>query len=304
LLLEALGGPKISVGPPYFNATFVPLMTPLLIAVPIGAMLAWKRGDLWGVLSRLKAVALITFAVATLYLVLRWGAQVLAAFGVALAVWLVLGSLAELTQRIGLLRVPLARSWQRAKGMPRSTYAMIVAHAGLGVFVMGVTATAAWQSEAILTMRPGDTTELGGYQFTLDRVDRVPGPNYIADRATFTVTAGGRPVTTLTPEKRRYPVEGMPTTEAAIHTTWLRDLYIALGTAPTGPTGPDTPVTNEGYIVRIYKNPLVVWIWAGFAITGLAGLFSLTDRRHRVGAPQPARAIPAATPVAAEVGAD
>ena len=290
LLLETAGGPKISVGPPYFDATFAPLMAPLLVAIPIGAMLAWKRGDLAGVLGRLKAALAITAAVVVVQLVLTRGSGILAAGGMALAVWVVSGSLVELVQRVQLFRVPLARSWQRARGLPRSTYGMTIAHLGMGVLVAGITASSAWRGEAILVMRPGDVATLAGYDFTLEGIAERQGPNYVAQRATFDVTQGGEPVATLTPERRFYPVERQATTEAGIDSGVLRDLYVVLGD-PAGSDG--------GHTVRIYHNPLVMWIWAGVVIMGAAGGLSLTDRRHRVGAPAPARARLAAAAASA-----
>jgi cytochrome c-type biogenesis protein CcmF len=293
LLLETVGGPKISVGPPYFDATFAPLMVPLLIAVPIGAMLAWKRGDLAGVLGRLKAALAIAAAALLLQLLATRGAGVLAACAMALAAWVVAGSLLELAGRVQLLRVPLGRSWQRARGLPRSTYAMTMAHVGLGVFVAGVTASSAWQSEAILVMRPGDRAELAGYEFTLARIDESQGPNYVARRAAFAVTRGGAPVATLAPEKRFYPVERQATSEAGIDMGLLRDLYVVLGDPVEGESA------GAGHTVRIYHNPLVMWIWGGVVIMGLAGALSLSDRRHRVGAPTPARRRLAPAPAGA-----
>jgi cytochrome c-type biogenesis protein CcmF len=293
LLLEAVGGPKISVGPPYFNATFVPLMVPLLLAVPIGTMLAWKRGDLAGVLGRLKAALAITAVALVVQLVALRGTGVLAAGAMALAVWVVAGSLAELAGRVQLFRGPLGRSWQRANGLPRSSYAMTLAHVGLGVFVAGVTASSAWQSEAILVMAPGDRAELAGYEFTLARIDEAEGPNFVARRATFDVTRAGAPVASLTPEKRFYPVEQQATSEAGIDMGPLRDLYVVLGDPVDG------EAAGAGHTVRIYHNPLVMWIWGGVIIMGLAGALSLTDRRHRVGAPTPAPARLTAAPAGA-----
>jgi cytochrome c-type biogenesis protein CcmF len=293
LLLETVGGPKISVGPPYFNATFVPLMVPLLVAVPIGAMLAWKRGDLTGVLGRLKAALAITAAALVVQLVVSRGTGVLAACAMALAIWVIAGSLAELAGRVQLFRGSPGGSWQRAKGLPRSSYAMTMAHVGLGVFVAGVTASSAWQSEAILVMAPGESAELAGYRFTLARIEDSEGPNYVARRASFEVTRDGAPVATLIPEKRFYPVERQPTSEAGIDSGPLRDLYVVLGDPVDGEEA------GAAHTVRIYHNPLVMWIWGGVMIMGLAGVVSLTDRRHRVGAPRPARARLAAAPAGA-----
>ncbi|HLT00546.1 MAG TPA: cytochrome c-type biogenesis CcmF C-terminal domain-containing protein, partial [Geminicoccaceae bacterium] len=151
------------------------------------------------------------------------------------------------------------------------------------VFVAGVTASSAWQSEAILVMQPGDRAELAGYGFTLARIDEAEGPNYMARRATFEVTRDGAPVATLTPEKRFYPVERQATSEAGIDMGVLRDLYVVLGDPVEG-------AAAGAHTVRIYHNPLVMWIWGGVIMMGFAGALSLTDRRHRVGAPAPARA--------------
>jgi cytochrome c-type biogenesis protein CcmF len=292
LLLETVGGDKISVGPPYFDATFAPLMVPLLIAVPIGAMLAWKRGDLAGVLGRLKAALAITAAALVVQLVLMRGKDVLAALAMTLAIWVIAGSLVELASRLQLLRVPLSRSWQRAQGLPRSAYAMTMAHVGLGVLVAGVTASSAWQSEAILVMKPGDRAAVAGYEFTLASIDESPGPNYVAKRATFDVTRNGAPVARVIPQKRFYPVEQQATSEAGIDTGLWRDLYVVLGDPVEGGEA-------DAHTVRIYRNPLVMWIWGGVIIMGLAGVLSLSDRRHRVGAPLPARARLAAAPAGA-----
>ncbi len=289
LLLEAVGGPKISVGAPYFNMTFVPLMVPLLIAIPIGSMLAWKRGDLAGVIGRLRVVLLIAFVALLAQLGARRGADLLAIGAMTIAIWVMAGTLWELVARVQLLRLHPARSWQRARGLPRASYAMSLAHFGVGVLVAGVTASSAWQSEAILVMQPGETAELAGYSFTLERLEDQEGPNYVRRRAIVEVTQDGSPVATLIPEKRYYPVEGQPTSEAGIDMGFWRDLYAVLGDPAEGAAGAHT--------MRIYVNPLVMWIWGGIAIMGVAGLISLTDRRHRVGAPSPAR--PRLAPAAA-----
>jgi cytochrome c-type biogenesis protein CcmF len=169
---------------------------------------------------------------------------------------------------------------------------MTLAHVGLGVLLAGVTASSAWQSEAILVMAPGERAELAGYEFTLTRIDEAEGPNYVARRATFDVTRAGAPVARLTPEKRFYPVEQQATSEAGIDSGPLRDLYVVLG----DPVG---EAAAGAHTVRIYHNPLVMWIWGGVGLMGLAGILSLTDRRHRVGAPRPARARLAGAPAGA-----
>ncbi len=248
-------------------------------------MLAWKRGDLMGVLGRLKVAWGLTLAIVMVHLFLTEGKSALAVLGMGVAWWVILGSLVEFAERIQLFRIPFGRSLARAKGLPRSAYAMAIAHIGVGVMVLGVVASSAWQSERILVMKPGDTVDLAGFQFQLGDVEEGQGPNYVYRRAAFEVTSEGEPVAILAPEKRFYTVERQPTSEAGIHTTIWRDLYVVLADPPEGQTAEEA-----GYTVRIYHNPLVSWIWGGVGLMGLAGAFSLTDRRHRVGAPTTAKA--------------
>ena len=291
LFLEVLGGGKVSVGPPYFTLTFVPLMVPLLVVMGIGPLLSWKRGDLPGALSRLRAAAVIAGLAAFATMALNDG-PAYAILGVTLAIWLMAGTLTELVERIRLFRVPLGSSLNRLRHLPRSAIAMTIAHGALGIVVLGITASSAWQTERILIMAPGESTEIAGYRITFEKMARVPGANYMADRATLVVTRGGKPVTTLYPEKRRFSDPPQVTTEAAIHTTLLADLYVVIGDRQTAAEGKG----KTGWTVRIYHNPLVPWIWIGALIMVLGGLISLTDRRHRVGAPRTARAPPQASP--------
>jgi len=298
LVTEAYGH-RISVGPPYFNRVFVPLMVPLLLLVPVGSLLAWKRGDLAGALSRLWVAAAIAAAIILFAWWLR-GGPVGALLGLGLAAWLMAGALVEWAERIRLFRAPLRDSVNRAANLPRSAWGMTIAHFGLGVIVAGITATSAWQIERVLLMRVGDQLAIAGYTVKFAGTDRADGSNYFSRRASFEVSSNGRPVTTMHPEKRFFPVQGMPTTEAAIHTTILADLYIVLGDieAPAQPGGgtpnflPE-PKPDTAWTVRVYYNPLVPWIWIGAMIAVLGGVVSLTDRRHRVGAPRRVRgAVP------------
>jgi cytochrome c-type biogenesis protein CcmF len=275
LFLDVVGGGRVSVGPPYFNATFVPLMVPLVAAMAIGPLLAWKRGDLAGALGRLKLAAVLTVLVVLATLYLKHGGPVLALLGMAMAAWALFGALAELAARIRLFAVPLPESWRRARGLPRSAVGMTIAHAGLGIAIFGMTASTAYMSERIELMRPGDTMAIAGYEVTFDEVGEHRVENYVAQRGTFRLTRGGAPVTVLHPEKRWYPVARMPTTEAAIHTNWLADVYLALG----------DPQPGGAWTVRLYHHPLVPWIWLGSIAMALGGVVSLADRRLRVGAP-------------------
>ncbi len=285
LILETINSQKISVGPPYFNATFGPLMLPLLIAVPIGSMMAWKRGDLLGVLGRLKTAMAITLVIVIGHLFWTQGKSALAVLGLGVAWWVIFGSLVELADRVQLFRIPFGNSMRRAKGLPRAAFAMAIAHMGLGVMMVGVVGSSAWQTERILVMKPGDSVELAGYDFTLADISEYQGPNYVGRKASIEVTSDGDPVATLGPEMRFYNVEGQPTSEAGIHSNIFRDLYGVLADPPEGQTA-----AEAGYTVRIYHNPLVTWIWGGVIMMGAAGGISLTDRRHRVGAPTTAKA--------------
>jgi cytochrome c-type biogenesis protein CcmF len=279
LFLDTVGGPKVSVGGPYFNATFVPLMIPVLIVMAIGPLLHWKRGDLNGALGRLKAALIAAAVIALLAWWLR-GGPALAFAGIAIAVWLVVGAFVELAERIKLFRGPIGDSLGRLARTPRAAIGMTIAHGAMGIIVAGITASSAWRSEHISVMRPGETATVAGYTIKLDGVGEVPGPNYVARRATLTVTRNGAPVTIMTPEKRFFPVQGTTTTEAAIHTTLFADLYAVLGDPGSDRTG-----DAGGWVIRLYHNPLVPWIWLGAALMAFGGAVSLSDRRHRIGAP-------------------
>jgi cytochrome c-type biogenesis protein CcmF len=275
LVLEAAGGGKVSVGPPYYNATFVPLMVPLVAALAVGPMLAWKRGDLPGALGRLKfaaAAALAAFAVAG---ALTWGRPVLGAIAMGAAAWLAVGVLAELAGRIRLGEMPVGQSLSRARGLPRSAWGMTLAHLGLAGVIAGAAGAALWTEERIVTMQPGQTLALAGYDIRFDGADNREGPNYRSLHGVFQVSRNRAPVATLEAEKRRYVVGGQETTEAAIRTTLSGDLYAVIGDAQAG----------GGYVVRLYYKPLVAWIWIGAAVMVLGGLMSLSDRRFRIGAP-------------------
>ncbi len=273
LFLDALDAGKVSVGPPYFAATFVPLIAPALVAMAIGPMLAWKRGDLADALGRLWLAALAAALAAGV--ALAYG-EVLAALGLAAAAWIGIGTLVEWAERLRLGRAPAVEVWRRARSLPRAAWGAGLAHLGVAVVVAGITASQCFQSELILAMKPGDNAEIAGYVIRYDGASLVEGPNYRADRATLTVLRNGEPTAVLAPERRFYPVERQHTTEAAIRTTVFADLYAVIGE--------DDP--QAGRTVRLYHNPLVPWIWIGAIVMALGALVSLSDRRLR-------RAVPA-----------
>ncbi len=280
LALEGLTGEKISVGPPFFNWTFGPLMIVLLMVLPLGAMLAWKRGDLARISKRVSyAVTAGLVAAALAYMLLHRG-PVLAPFGIALGVYVMAGSLIEFFQRVKLGESGFDEVLRRARNLPRSSYGTLLAHFGIGMMMVGITATSAYQVERILVMKPSDKVEVAGYELTFKGAAPIKGPNYREDVATFEVTRNGKPVTTLFPSKRIYDMPPQPTTEAGIHASWRGDLYTVIG---------DEQMAGGAYAVRTYFNPLVRFIWIGAVIMFMGGFASLSDRRLRVGAPVKAK---------------
>ena len=276
LFLDALTGEKVSVGPPYFQATFVPLMVPVIVAAGFGPLMAWKRGDLAGALSRLRVALLFTFAVALATLIFAAKAPLLAVLGTALGTWLVAAALSELAERLKLFRASPGESWRRARHLPRAAYGMTIAHAGAGIVILGIIVSVTWETEHLQVVRVGDTVPIGGYEFTFRGVEDVKGPNYEAIRGIFDVSRDGTPVTVMTPESRVYNTSTMTTTEAAIRPTLTSDLYAVIG----------DPDGSGGWATRLYHKPLVHWIWLGAILMAIGGVVSLTDRRHRVGAPK------------------
>ncbi|GIK99335.1 MAG: cytochrome c biogenesis protein CcmF [Alphaproteobacteria bacterium] len=273
-------GVTVSVGFPYYNKTFVPVMVPLAALTAVGPLLAWKRGDIAGALQRLQVAGAAALGIAAITWYLHRDGPALAALGVLLGVWLIAGSLVELAERVKLFRAPFGETLRRAGALPRAAWGMTLAHAGLGILILGITGSSAWKVEEIRVMRPGETVTVAGYDYRFDGVTQVDGPNYRAERGQFTVTRDGAPVAVLTPEKRNYLAGGMPTTEAGIHTTGIADLYTVVG----------DPDGKGGWTVRLFHEPLVPWIWAGVLTMVAGGLVSLSDRRLRVGAPARRRA--------------
>lgn len=280
LALESLTGEKISVGPPFFNYTFVPLVLPLLIAVPFGPMLAWKRGDIVAAGQRLIWAAGLALVAAIAILAWTQRGPWLAPFGIGLGIWLIAGALTEIAFRVKLFEGNWAETTRRLGSLPRAAYGGMLAHAGLGLAVIGIVATTAWRSEAILALKPTESAAIAGYQLSFEGVAPRQGPNYRERVGLFKVTRGGRDVTELQPSKRDFTVERSATTEAGIHASWRGDLYVVLG----------DPLQNGAYSIRLYFNPLVRLIWLGAVVMFLGGALSLSDRRLRVGAPKPSKA--------------
>ena len=290
LLAEVFMGRKVSVGPPFFDLAFTPFMVAIAVILPVASVLPWKRGRLDKAMAPLWGVLALAVALGALVWMLQTGRSMLAPIGIALAVWLVLGAITDVASRIRLRQVGFGESLRRARNLPRADWGKAVAHAGLGVTFFGIAAITAWESEDIRVVRLGDAFPAAGYTLRLDAVEEHEGPNYLAETAVLAVLKDGRQIATLRPEKRLYPVQGMPTTEAAIDRGFTRDLYVALGDAQTG----------GGWALRTYVKPFANWIWIGAMIMALGGAISLTDRRYRVGAPAARRERAGAAPMPAE----
>jgi cytochrome c-type biogenesis protein CcmF len=271
LFLDLLTGNKVSVGPPFFNATFVPICAPLFAALCVGPFLAWKRAEIAPALARLRIAFAVSVVAAIVTAAAIDGRATLSAVAFGFGVWLIAGTLTEFVVR--------ARRG-RLSTMTRAAIGMTISHAALGVVVLGAVATASWQVELIKTMKPGDTAQFAGFGVTLDSVAPLQGPNYVAERAAITLTVDGKPYTVLTPERRLFTVQKRQVSETSIHTNLLRDIYATLGEGDA----------EKGWTIRLYWNPLAPWIWLGAGLCALGGFVSLTDRRLRVGAPRRSRA--------------
>jgi cytochrome c-type biogenesis protein CcmF len=278
LALEATTGTKISVGPPFFNLTFGPLFFPLLFAMPFGPLLAWKRGDVLGVAQRLMAafaVGLVTIAVIG---AVESGVSLLAPFGIGLALFVMVGALTDIVERIGLFRAPLAVVRQRATGLPRSVWGTAFAHFGIALTLLGVVTVGTWASERIVELKPSQTVSLSGFDLSFEGLVQRTGPNYRELVGKFTVRRGGIPIATMEPAKRSFESRATTTTEAALLTRGVSQLYLSLG-----------DVNNDGSVaVRLYYKPMILLIWIGAIVMMLGGALSLSDRRLRIGAPKPA----------------
>ncbi len=281
LALEVMTGDKISVGAPFFNLTFGPLFVPLLIAVPFGPLLAWKRGDLLGAAQRLMTAGVVALMMVALVYAWTLGGSTFAPLAIGLALFVIFGALSDIVERIGLFRTPFLTAMRRARGLPRSAWGTMFAHAGVGVALIGIVCETTWNSEYIKSMRPGDVASIAGYNLKLDGLTQRQGPNYGEMAAQFSVRIDGQMLDTMTPSKRNFTTRGATTTEAALLTRGASQLYISLGeTAADGSIG-----------VRIYHKPLVLLIWFGPVLMAFGGMLSLSDRRLRVGAPKPAKSL-------------
>jgi len=288
LFLDALGLGKISVGPPYFDTVFVPLMTPAVFLMGIGPLAQWKKASLPGLAMRLRwafAVSVAT-ALALPFVLGKW--TPLISLGLLLALWIVTTTAIHLRER--LAHDDGSSLWDRLAAVPRSYWGMLLAHCGIALFIVGVTMVKGFEVEKDVRMNVGETATIGGYTFRFDGSQELKGPNYMAARGTFRVSQDGRDVTVMYPEKRLYTVQNQTLTEAAIDSGLLRDLYVSLG----------EPLEDGAWSVRLYHKPFIDWIWGGCLIMALGGVLAISDRRYRLAWRREEADVPAATQTAGQ----
>ncbi len=288
LFAEVWSGVKLSVGPQYFNATFVPILAPGIVAMVIGPVLAWRRGNLAAAARRLAPAFAGALAAPVIVFLCNREAPPAALGGIALAVWAMLGVLTDLADRSGLGKQTLGTTRRRLRNLPRGTWGYALAHFGVGVLIAGIVVSTAWRSERIETMHAGEVLEIAGRALRFVGVTEGEVANYHVQRAQIVVERPGDAAVTLYPERRHYPVARSQTTNTAIATNGFGDLYLALG----------DPDGQGGWVLRAYYNPLVPWIWFGAILAALGGLVALIDRRLRtrpaiVASPAPVRVRPA-----------
>jgi cytochrome c-type biogenesis protein CcmF len=269
LVIDALGLGKMSVGPPYFDAVFVPLMAPALFLMGIGPLARWRSASLGGLARQLRWALGVSAASALLapFVLGHWTPMI--GFGLLLGVWVASGTVLNLVSRVRAHTAPSL--WQRLAAQPGSYYGMLLAHFGIAVFVVGVTVVNGFQVESDLRMEPGDSTKIAGMEVRFEGVGERRGPNYTAASGRLVLSRDGRVLATLAPERRLYTVSQMPMTETAIDRSLTRDLYVSLG----------EPLSGDAWSVRVYYKPFVAWIWAGCVLMALGGLLAVLDRRYR-----------------------
>lgn len=286
LFLDALDLGKISVGPPYFDSVFAPLIAPALFLMGIGPLAQWKKADLPDLAKRLRWAFGVSLATALgLPLVLGHWTPLLS-LGLLLAIWILTTAVVSVRERI--VHGDGNSLTTRLSTVPRAYWGMLVAHCGIAVFVVGVTMVKGFETETDVRMNVGETATIGGYTFRFDGAQDVVGPNYTAARGSFHVSKDGRETAMLYPEKRRYTAQNQVMTEAAIDTGLLRDLYVSLG----------EPLDDGAWSVRLYHKPFVDWIWGGCLIMALGGVLAISDRRYRPAWRRETKAVPAAAPMA------
>ncbi|MGB7815217.1 MAG: heme lyase CcmF/NrfE family subunit [Methylotenera sp.] len=272
LLMDSLGAGKISVGPPYFDAVFAAIMAPGIFLMGLGPLARWKKASLPEIGMRLRVAAVISLVSALLVPSVMGKITLMAAVGVFLGVWVISTSLILLGNRLKTRQTTVPNLIENLKGIPLAFYGMLLAHIGIGVFVLGVTLVKGYESEQDLRMEVNDVAHIGNLAFRFEGAKELAGPNYLSSQGKFIVTSNSKEIAVLHPEKRFYPVQGAMMTEADIEPGVLKDIYVSLG----------EPLENGAWSVRIYIKPFVRWIWGGCILMALGGILALMDRRYRI----------------------
>ena len=273
LVVDVLGGAKLSVGPPYFNLVFVPLMAPAMFLMGIGPIARWKKASLPDLVTRLRWAFVISVLSAIVLPFVLGGFKWLVSLGLLLAIWIVTTIVVNLWERVRVTSGQL-NTFQKLRTQSRSYYGMQVAHLGVAVFIVGVTLVTGYQTEQDVRMSPGDVVTTGRYSFRFNGVTNETGPNYVAGRAEMVVSQDGLEIEKMFPEKRNYTATGSVMTETAIDSGIFRHLYISLG----------EPVGGGAWSVRVYYKPFVGWIWFGAILMALGGGLAVSDRRYALAA--------------------
>ena len=266
LIVDALNLGKLSVGPPYFNAVFVPLMAPVMLLMVVGTYAHWKGDSMGNIARKLSPIAVLALLAGCLAPLVAGHWSALVAMGLTLSFWIILSSAWDIQRQI--------RSTPQWRSTPWSFWGMHLAHIGIAVTAIGITMVKGYETERDVRMAMGDTVAVGGYTFKLTGISKVQGPNYTADRGEVQLLQGDTLLRTLHPEKRAYASSSMPMTEAAIDTGWTRDVYVSLGEQLQ-------PEPDAAWAVRVYHKPYVSWIWAGCLLMALGGLLAAADKRYR-----------------------
>ena len=272
IFIDAINNSKVSVGPPYFEAVFIPLMVPALLLCAFSPMLSWKRAKLENILERVIAVFILSI-LSTAILVFIYGGSSSAFLGLFLGIWLILGTVYEFLIKVGL-KLSFNTFLKRSLQLPRSAYGMSLAHIGVAIFVMGVTVSSAWKIEIEQPIKEGEKVIINSIELKFLNINNVEGPNWIAERGEFEVVRLGKKKEFLYPERRFYPASKINTSEPAIMSNVFFDLYIVLG---------ESLNNDESYSLRVYYSPFINWIWFGIMCMVLGGLLSVSDRKHRLG---------------------
>ena len=272
IFIDAINNSKVSVGPPYFEAVFIPLMVPAILLCAFSPMLSWKRAKLENIIERIVAVFLCSI-ILTSILVMIYNGSASAFLGVFLGFWLILGTIYEFIMKVGI-NLSFKKFINRSLNLPRSAYGMSLAHIGVAIFVIGVTVSSAWRIDIEQPITIGEKVIVNNIVLTFLSVNNVNGPNWVAERGKFEVLQKDKNKEFLYPERRFYPASQVNTSEPAIMSNYLFDLYIVLG---------ESINNDKSYTLRVYYSPFINWIWFGIICMALGGIFSLTDRKHRLG---------------------